>query len=96
MHAPRFGDALSDAELDVLPVDEFLRQQGASKQALRLADAFSPAHKDYAFRWYSKQGPYYHVAKGTAALTDAMAASLTEPVHVGCVVTRIRAERRNV
>lgn len=96
------------AALDALPVDEFLRRQGASKEALRLADAFSPAHtlsdmstldvmhKDYAFRWYSKQGPYFHVAKGTAALTDAMAASLTEPVHVGRVVTRIRAERRNV
>ncbi len=69
MHAPRFGDALSDGERDALPVDEFLRQQGASQEALRLADTFSPAHtlsdmstldvmrKDYAFRWYSKRDP---------------------------------------
>lgn len=96
------------AALDATPLDEFLRQRGASQEALRLADSFSPAHrlsdlstldmlrKDYAFQWYSKQGPYYHVAQGTGALTDAMAASLRGAVELNRIVSDIETTRAGV
>lgn len=99
---PRF------AALDSTPLDEFMRQQGASEEALRLADRFTPAHrlsdistldvmrKEFAYRWYAKQGPYFHVAKGTGALTDAMAASLAAPVEVNRIVRAVESSDNGV
>ncbi|MEQ8516148.1 MAG: NAD(P)/FAD-dependent oxidoreductase [Chromatocurvus sp.] len=96
------------AALDALPLSEFMRQQGASHEALRLADAFSPAHrlddistldimrKEFAYRWYAKQGPYFHVASGTGALTDAMAASLSKPVELNRRVSAIHTAKSGV
>lgn len=96
------------SEFDKLPLDECLRQQGASEEALRLADAFSLAHtlsdmstlevmrKEVGYKWYAEQGPYYHIAKGAGALTDAMAASLNDPVELRRAVTHLRVDRNGV
>lgn len=95
-------------EFDQLPLDEFLRQQGASREALRLADAFSPANslcdistldvmrKENGYRWYAEQGPYYHLASGTGALTDTMAASLKRPVELNSMVKGLRVDDKGV
>ncbi len=90
------------AALDAVPLDEFLRQRGASKEALRLANVaeyqnrlsdantLDAMRKAYMYQWYFKQGPYFIFANGMSALTDAMAASLEIPVELNRVVESIR------
>ena len=95
---PRF------AALDAIPLDEFLQQQGASKEALRLANVHELQHrlsdantlefmrKAFMYKWYAERGPYFIVAGGMSALTDAMAASLETPVELDRIVESIRNE----
>jgi monoamine oxidase len=99
---PRF------ASLDAVPLDDFLRQRGASKEALRLASAaeyqnrLSDANtldvmrKAYMYKWYAQQGPYFQVADGVSSLTDAMAASLDIPVEMNRIVDSIRNRQDGV
>lgn len=96
------------AELDAIPLDEFMAQQGASKEALRLANVaeyqnrLSDANtldvmrKAYMYKWYAKQGPYYIFANGVSSLIDAMAASLELPVETDRVVESILNEQDGV
>ena len=101
--------ALSDwqkpefAAIDALSLRQYLAQNGASPEALRLLNAGVPARdlddanaldflrKNYYYAWEAKNGPYSIFRDGTSALTDAMAASLTRPVARNKFVTQIRA-----
>lgn len=91
------------APLDRLSLRQYLRQRGASDEALRLievsnqawtldsASALDTLRKNHFFVWSARQGSYVNVKGGTAVLTDAMAASLARPVETDKVVVSIDA-----
>ena len=93
------------AAIDRLSMRQYLAQNGASPEALRLLDvtvaardlddasALDLLRKNFYYYWEAKNGPYSIVKEGTSALTDAMAASLKRPVALHKIVTRIDAER---
>jgi monoamine oxidase len=96
------------APLDRMSLRQHFTELGASPEALRLMDISVPARdlddanaldfmrKNHYYRWEAKGGPYSVVHDGTSALTDAMAASLADPVLLGKIVTHIRAGDRQV
>jgi monoamine oxidase len=87
--------------LDKLSLRQYLTQQGASPEALRLIDVSIAARdlddasaldflrKNHYYFWEAKKGAYHVIKGGTSALTDAMAASLKTPVAVNKIVSRI-------
>lgn len=94
------------AELDALSAGQFLRREGASEEAIRLADAFVYADSledlsilDVMRRTFAAQGmkgDVYNVVGGMDSLTATMASTLTDPVQTGRIVTGIRADSRRV
>lgn len=96
------------ARLDAMSVGQYLTERGASPEALRLMNvdisswtlnegsALDFLRKAYYYRWESKGGGSSMVKEGTSALTDAMAASLAQPVSLGKVVSRIQAGEKQV
>lgn len=94
---PRF------ARLDQLSLRQYLQQRGASTEALRLievsnqawtlddASALDTLRKNHFFVWSARQGSYVNVKGGTTRLTNAMAASLAQPVETGKYVAAIDA-----
>lgn len=89
--------------LDAMSLRSYLAQKGASEEALRLlnvnvaaanldeANALDALRKMHYYTWEAKAGPMSRVQGGTSALTDAMAASLKQPVQKQKVVHRIQA-----
>jgi monoamine oxidase len=98
----------ANAPIDRLSLRQYATQKGASAEALRLLDVAVAARdiddanaldflrKNYYYTWEAKNGPYSIFRDGTSALTDAMAASLSRPVVLDKIVTRIDAKRRSV
>lgn len=96
------------AALDRQSLRQFFTAQGASPEALRLMEVSLAARNlDEAntldtmrkFLFYMSQaqhGPTHHVREGTSALTDAMAASLAQPVQLNRIVKRIEAGPKKV
>lgn len=96
------------AEFDRQSLRQFFTAQGASPEALRLMDVTLTArHLDEAntldtmrkfffYLWEAKNGATHLVRDGMSSLTDAMAASLTQPVQMGKAVRRIEAGPRRV
>jgi monoamine oxidase len=96
------------ARYDDMSLRTYLKARGASDEALRLMDISIPAanlddanaldflRKNFYYNWEARGGPYTVVRDGTSALTDAMAASLTNPVRLNRKVTRIVASDRDV
>lgn len=94
------------AELDALSAAQFLRREGASPEAIRLAEAFTYAHtledvstldvmrRAFAPQWM--KGNTYNVIGGMDALTTTMSRTLAHPVETGRVVSGIRADSRRV
>jgi monoamine oxidase len=94
--------------IDKMSLAQFLAQQGASPEALRLMDVSIAAwdlddgnaldflRKQYYYTWEGKHGPYQVVRDGTDALTDAMAASLKRPVALNKIVSHIDAAAEGV
>jgi len=92
------------AAIDRMSLREYAARNGASPEALRLMNVGVPAwtldeanaldflRKNHYYFWDAKHGPYSIVRDGTCALTDAMAASLKQPVLVNRIVTHIEAE----
>ncbi len=96
------------ADLDRQTLRQWLVAQGASPEALRLIDVTTTARdldesntldtlrKTYFNVWEAKTGPTQLVRDGTSALTDAMAASLTQAPVLNQRVYRIVAEPKRV
>lgn len=96
------------AKLDQLTLRQYLQQQGASDEALRMIDTTTPAwsldrasaleflRKNHYYAWEGKNGPPHVVKGGTSRLTDAMAKSLKRPVLLDHAVTRIDAGKDGV
>lgn len=96
------------ASLDRASLRQYFTGEGASAEALRIIESTLPARslddanaldflrKNYYYGWEAKAGRYSIVKGGTSALTNAMAASLARPVERNRVVTRIRANAREV
>jgi monoamine oxidase len=94
--------------LDEMSLRQYLAQNGASPEALRLmnvavaawtlddANALDFLRKNHYYFWDAKHGQYSEVRDGTSALTDAMAASLKQPVALHKIVSRIKAGPREV
>jgi len=101
-HKPQFRD------IDEMSLRQYFTRQGASKEALRLMDVAVAAldlddanaldflRKTHYYFWEAKNGPYHLVEGGTSALTDAMAASLAQPVAHHKIVKGIDAGPRDV
>jgi monoamine oxidase len=96
------------AGIDQMSLRAYLTRQGASPEALRLmnvsvaardlddASALDFLRKNHYYFWEAKKGPYHVVEGGTSALTDAMAASLRQPVLRNKIVTHIDAAAEQV
>jgi len=96
------------AHYDKLSLRQLFTAQGASPEALRLLDLHLTARNlDEAnsldtmrkFLFYAleaRQGQSHLVRDGMSSLTDAMAASLTQPVQLNKVVKRIAASDKQV
>jgi len=94
--------------IDRMSLRQYLTAKGASPEALRMMDVSVPAwtlddgdaldflRKNHYYVWDSKHGPYSIVRDGTSALTDAMAASLKQPVLLNKMVARIDARPQSV
>lgn len=98
----------SFAWLDKLSLREYFSRLGASPEALRLMDAAAPAanldeanalhfvRRTFYYGWEARAGKGERIAGGTSTLTDAMAASLKEPVQLQRFARRIRAGAKTV
>ncbi len=96
------------AALDKQSLRQYFTAQGASPEALRLMDVtLTSRNLDEAntldtmrkFLFYMSQaqhGATHHVRDGTSALTDAMAASLAQPVQLNRIARRIEAAPKKV
>jgi monoamine oxidase len=96
------------ADLDRLSLRQFFTAQGASPEALRLLDLHLTARnldeantldtmrKFYFYGWEARNGASHLVRDGMSTLTDAMAASLTQPVRLDSIVKRIEAGAKRV
>lgn len=96
------------AKLDQLNLRQYLQQQGASDEALRMLDITTPAwsldrasaleflRKNHYYAWEGKNGSFDVVKGGTSVLTDAMAKSLKRPVLLDHAVSRIEANKASV
>lgn len=96
------------AEFDRLSLRQFFTRQGASPEALRLLDLHLTARnldeantldtmrKFFFYGWEARNGATHLVRDGMSALTDAMAASLAQPVRLNSVVRRIEAGAKRV
>ena len=94
--------------LDRLSLRQYLEKKGASPEALRLMDVTVAAwdlddgnaldflRKNHYYFWDAKHGPYSIMRDGTDALTDAMAASLKQPVLLNRIVAQIDAKPNSV
>jgi monoamine oxidase len=94
------------ASLDALSAAQFLRSEGASEEAIRLADSFGypdtledvstldAMRRAFAPQWM--KGSTYNVVGGMESLTARMAGTLASPVKTGRIVTGIRADARRV
>ena len=94
--------------IDQMSLRQYLTQNGASPEALRLMDVAVPAwdlddadaldflRKNHFYVWDAMHGPYSVVRDGTSALTDAMAASLKRPVLLNRTVDHIDVTRHGV
>lgn len=104
----QLGDWLKaeHAHLDI-PYTDFLRQQGASDEAIRLIDAnanlqgvatTSALHvlRNLAMRSIGGSKKTLRVAGGNSQLPEAMARSLQDPVLFGKAVTRIINQKKGV
>jgi monoamine oxidase len=99
---PQFRD------IDKMSMRQYLASKGASPEALRMIEVSIPAwsmdeanaldflRKYHYYFWDAKHGPYSIVRDGTSALTDAMAASLKNPVLLNKMVHHIQAGRQSV
>jgi monoamine oxidase len=99
---PRF------APIDQLSLRQYFTRAGASPEALRLLEVSVPTtglddasaldllRKNHYYFWEAKYGPWSLVKEGTGALTDAMAASLKQPVALHRIVSGIDAGPRSV
>jgi monoamine oxidase len=97
-----------NAYIDGLSIRQYAIRGGASPEALRLmnvgvaardlddASALDFLRKNYYYAWEAKNGPYSIFRDGTSALTDAMAASLKQPVVLNRIVTAIDAKPDSV
>jgi monoamine oxidase len=59
-------------------------------------NALDYLRKNHYYFWDAKHGPYSIIRDGTGALTDAMAASLKQPVLLNKIVARIDAKPDSV
>jgi monoamine oxidase len=96
------------APLDRMSLRQYFLSLGASPEAMRMLNLQAPAfdlddanaldflRKNYYYGWEARGGPYSVVKDGTSALTDAMAASLKQPVLLNKEVARIEAGARQV
>ena len=96
------------AWLDKLSLREYFSSLGASREALRLMEAQAPAanldeanalhfvRRTVYYGWEARAGRAHRVKGGTSALTDAMAASLRQPVQLNRFVRSIRADAKSV
>jgi monoamine oxidase len=87
--------------IDRQSLRQYLARKGASTEALRLIDVNVPAwdlddgdaldflRKNHYYVWDGKHGSSSIFRDGTSALTDAMAASLTQPVLLHKLVAHI-------
>jgi len=94
--------------VDEMSLRQYLAQNGASPEALRLmnvavaawtlddANALDFLRKNHYYFWDAKHGQYSEVRDGTSALTDAMAASLKQPVALHKIVSHIKAATKEV
>jgi monoamine oxidase len=94
--------------IDKMSLRQYLAARGASPEALRLIDVTVPAwtldeanaldllRKNHYYFWDAKAGPYSVVRDGSSALTDAMAASLKQPVALNKIVAHIAVGREKV
>jgi monoamine oxidase len=94
--------------IDLMSLRQYFTQQGASPEALRLmniaiaardlddANALDFLRKTHYYFWEAKNGPYNVVEGGTSSLTDAMAASLKNPVPLNKIVSGIDAGKESV
>ena len=96
------------APLDQMSLRQYFSSKGASPEALRLmnvmigsrnlddANALESIRKAHYYQWEMKAGAFSVVKDGTSALTDAMGASLTRPVLLNKVVSRIHTSAKQV
>jgi len=96
------------ADIDRMSVRQYVTRNGASPEALRLmnvsvpawtldeANALDTVRKNHYYFWDAKHGAYSIVRDGTSTLTDAMAASLKQPVLLNKVVAHIDAKPHSV
>ncbi len=89
--------------IDQMSLRQYCTRNGASPEALRLMNVGVPAwtlddanaldflRKNHYYFWDAKNGAYSVVKDGMNALTDAMAASLKQPVALHKVVSHIAA-----
>lgn len=96
------------AAYDRLSLRQLFSAQGASPEALRLLDlhltarnldeanALDTMRKFFFYGWEARNGASHLVRDGSSALTDAMAASLQQPVQLNKVVKRIEATAKGV
>jgi monoamine oxidase len=94
--------------IDRMSLRQYLTRKGASPEALRLMDVSVSAwdldegnaldflRKNHYYFWDAKHGPYSVVRDGMSALTDAMAASLKQPVALNKIITGIDAQSESV
>jgi monoamine oxidase len=94
--------------IDRMSLRQYLTQQGASPEALRLmnvavaawdlddGNALDFLRKNHYYFWEAKNGPYSIAQGGTSAITDAMAASLKRPVALNKIVAHIDAQPQSV
>jgi monoamine oxidase len=96
------------ASIDHMSLRNYCASKGASPEALRMMDISAPAwtldeanaldflRKNHYYFWDAKHGAYSVVKDGTSALTDAMAASLKQPVLLNKIVSHIHARSKSV
>jgi monoamine oxidase len=94
--------------IDRMSLRDYCRRNGASPEALRLIDvgvsawtlddgnALDFLRKNHYYFWDARNGPYSVVRDGMSALTDAMAASLKQPVALNRIVSAIDAKPGSV
>lgn len=95
------------AWLDQMSLRQYFKSLGASEEALRLMNAHAPGgnlddsnalhyvRRTHYYAWESRAGKGHRVRGGTSALTDAMAASLAEPVLLNKFVSHIDVGRKS-
>jgi monoamine oxidase len=94
--------------IDAVSLRQYLASKGASPEALRLMNVGVPAwnlddanaldflRKNNFYFWDAKHGASSIVRDGTSALTDAMAASLKDPIRLNKRVAHIDARPQSV